>query len=212
MERSRAPPARRFGAVGRVGAKGGAGRTIRVCGNASSVSSRSIGERVEVRRHAEPAGVRYARTVVARVPRSRGRGRHRINDQQVLDGRVREPGAFAAHRYRGDLFPATTFRTAADALRSRASARADREYLRLLGHAARDGEASVDAALRATLASDGIPPAGAVPDRVRALPITPTVPVVAVGPVGPSAYDRPPSATGGTTPVEDQRGRGGGGT
>ena len=209
VESLRALPARRFEAVGRVGAKVDAGRTIRVCGNVYSASSRPIGERVEVRLHAEHVEVWYAQKVVERMPRLRGRGQHRIAYRHAIDWPVRKPGAFAAYRYRDDLFPTTTFRTAYDVLRSRVSVRADREYLRLLFHAARDGEASVDAALRAVLAGDGIPMADAVSDRMRALSITPTVPVVAVGPVDLSAYDQLLSATEGTTHVEDQRERDG---
>ena len=74
VELMRALPARRFEAVGRVGAKVDAGSTIRVCGNVYSVSSRLIGERVEVRLHAEHVEVWYAQKVVERMPRLRGRG------------------------------------------------------------------------------------------------------------------------------------------
>src|SRR5215210_890343 len=66
MEHLRALPARRFEAVGRVGATVDAGSTIRVCGNVYSVSSRLIGERVEVRLHAEQVEVWYAQKLVER--------------------------------------------------------------------------------------------------------------------------------------------------
>ena len=82
-----------------------------------SVSSRLIGERVEVRLYAEQVEVWYAQKVVDRMPRLRGRGQHRINYRHVIDWLVRKPGAFAAYRYRDDLFPTTTFRIAYDVLR-----------------------------------------------------------------------------------------------
>jgi hypothetical protein len=209
MEHLRALPAGRFEAAGRVEAKVDAGSTIHVKGNTYSVSSRLIGERVEVRLCAEHVEVWYAQKVVERLPRLRGRGGHRINYRHVIDWLVRKPGAFAAYRYRDDLFPTTTFRIAYDVLRAHAPARADREYLRLLQSAARDSEVSLEAALRVVLDGDGTPTADAVSDRMRALSITPTVPVVAVGPVDLSVYDQLLSATEGTTHVEDQRERDG---
>jgi hypothetical protein len=45
---------------------------------------------------------------------------------------VRKPGAFAAYRYRDDLFPTTTFRLAYDREVSGGVERADRNYVRLL--------------------------------------------------------------------------------
>ena len=157
MEHLRALPARRVEAAGRVVVTVDAGSTIHVKGNTYSVSSRLIGERVEVRLHAEHVEVWYAQKVVERMPRLRGRGQHRINYRHVIDWLVRKPGAFAAYRYRDDLFPTTTFRIAYDVLRSHVPARADREYLRLLQSAARDSEVSLEAAIRAVLDGDGTP-------------------------------------------------------
>src|SRR5215207_4963667 len=183
MKHLRALPPPRTAAAGRVVVTVDAGSTIHVKGNTYSASSRLIGERVEVRLHAEEVEVWYAQKVVERVPRLRGRGQHRINYRHVIDWLVRKPGAFAAYRYRDDLFPTTTFRVAYDVLRSRVPGRADREYLRLLQSAARDGEVSLGAALRAVLDGDGTPTADEVSDRMRALSVAQTVPVVAVGPV-----------------------------
>ncbi|OWK41247.1 hypothetical protein [Fimbriiglobus ruber] len=131
------------------------------------MSRRLIGERVEVRRRAEHVEVWYAPPLVARMPRLRGRGRHRIAYRHVIDWVVRKPGAFAADRDRDDLFPATTFRIAYDVLRSRHPPRADREDLRVLERAAPDGEAAVEAAIRTLLAADGTPTASTVGDRLR---------------------------------------------
>lgn len=44
------------------------------------------------------------------MPRLSGRGQHRIHYQHVIWSLVRKPGAFAAYRYRDDLFPTLTFR------------------------------------------------------------------------------------------------------
>lgn len=209
VEHLRALPARRFEAAGRVVATVDAGSTIHVKGNTYSVSSRLIGERVEVRLHAEHVEVWYAQKVVERMPRLRGRGQHRIAYRHVIDWLVRKPGAFAGYRYREELFPTTTFRIAYDVLRSHVPARADREYLRLLQSAASDSEVSLEAAIRVVLAGDGVPTAYAVSERMRALSTTPTVPVVAVGPVDLRVYDQLLRATEGTTRVEDQRDRDG---
>ena len=52
--------------------------TIRVRKNTYSVASRLIREQVEVRVWADHLKVRYASQVVARMPRLRGQGKHRI--------------------------------------------------------------------------------------------------------------------------------------
>ena len=73
----------------------------------------------------------------------------------MIDSLVRKPGAFAHYRYREDLFPTSRFRMAYDRLCDGPGERAGaKEYLRILRHAARDGEAAVDDALRVLLARD----------------------------------------------------------
>ena len=54
----------------------------------------------------------------------------------VLTFVVRKPGAFAAYRYREDLFPSLVFRRAFDALRASRGDRADVEYVRIIHLAA----------------------------------------------------------------------------
>ena len=76
------------------------GSMIHVDGNAYSVASRLIGERVEVRLYAEQVEVWYAQKQVEQLPRLRGRGKHRIDYRHVIDWLVRKPGAFADYRYR----------------------------------------------------------------------------------------------------------------
>src|SRR4051794_4698258 len=58
-----------------------AGSIIRVEGNIYSVASRLIGEKVEVRVHAEHVEVWYAQKLRERMPRLRGRGKHALPHQ-----------------------------------------------------------------------------------------------------------------------------------
>jgi len=74
---------------------------------------------------------------VERMPRLCGESGHRIDYRHVIWSLVRKPGAFAAYRYREDLFPSLVFRRAYDALRERRGDRADVEYVRVLHLAAR---------------------------------------------------------------------------
>ena len=53
------------------------------------------GEWVEARLHADHIEVWYAQRLVERLPRLRGRGKHRIAYRHVIDWLVRKPGAFA---------------------------------------------------------------------------------------------------------------------
>jgi hypothetical protein len=147
-------PGRRRESYKRVRAKVGIGSLIHVDRNTYSVNSRLVGERVDVRVYAEHLEVWYAQQVVERLPRLRGRNKHRINYRHVIDWLVRKPGAFENYRYREDLFPTSRFRMAYDALRESQPERANKEYLQILYLAARQSESAVDEALRALLAGD----------------------------------------------------------
>ncbi len=81
------------------------------------------------------------------MPRLIGKHQHRIDYHHVIRSLVRKPGAFAAYRYRDELFPTTTFRQAYDRLVSGGVERADREYVRILHLAATTSEAEVETAL-----------------------------------------------------------------
>lgn len=132
------------------------GSLIRVQRNVYSVHSRLIGEEVTVRVYAEHLQVWYGQRIVERLPRLRGRQKHRVNYRHVIDWLVRKPGAFENYRYREDLFPTSRFRMAYDVLRdAHASQVASREYLRILELAARENEAAVDDALRVLLNREG---------------------------------------------------------
>ena len=69
--------------------------------------------------------VRDASQVVARMPRLRGQGKHRIEYRHVIHSLVRKPGAFARYRWRADLFPGVLFRVAYDELREDCPGTAD---------------------------------------------------------------------------------------
>ena len=125
----------------------GQGSTIQVKKNIYSVPSRLRGEWVDVRLGAEEIEVWHAGSLVQKMERLRGQSKHRIDYRHVIDSLVRKPGAFARYVYREDLYPTVTFRRAYDALQEQQPGRADREYLRLLHLAAREGESGVDAAL-----------------------------------------------------------------
>jgi hypothetical protein len=79
---------------------------------------------------------------------------------------VRKPGAFAAYRYREELFPTTTFRLAYDQLGKGESMRADRNYVRILHLAASTSESEVETALTLLLEAGKLPTFDAVRDLV----------------------------------------------
>jgi hypothetical protein len=165
--------------------------TVHVLGNTYSVPSRLVGTTLTVRVRAE-AWEGYVGTALAlTVPRLPGRGGHAIDYRHVVWSLVRKPGAFAAYRYRDELFPSLAFRRAYDRLREAHPARpdrADREYVRLLSLAASTTEADVEAAL-ALLLESGAPPAfDAVRDLVR--PPQPPVPALPPPVLDLAAYDR----------------------
>src|SRR5260370_1616149 len=94
----------------------------------------------------------YAGSLVQKMERLRGQSKHRIDYRHVIDWLVRKPGAFARYVYREDLYPSVTYRRAYDALVAQQHARVDREYVRLLYLASKEGESRVEAALAQELA------------------------------------------------------------
>ncbi len=109
-------PARRLEMRRRVKVRVDSGSTIHVGGNTSSVSSRLIGEWVEVQIGAESLEVWHGARRVDHLPRLRGRGKHWIECRHVIDCLVCKPGAFEADRYRDARFPTSRFRMAYDLL------------------------------------------------------------------------------------------------
>lgn len=168
--------------------------TIRAADNTYSVSSRLIGEVVDLRLYAETIEVWHGERLVARMERQRGRGNVAIDYRHVIWSLVRKPGAFARYRYREALFPTLTFRRAYDALSERLGSAADVEYVRILHLAASTSESAVERALDALLGRDELRDYAQV--RAAAAPEPIEVPSTAIDPPDLRAYDAI-TATGG---------------
>jgi len=182
-------PAQRLDACKRVRVRVDRGSTIHVGGNTYSVASRLIGEWVEVRVHADHLDVWYAQKQVERLPRLRGRGKHRIEYRHVIDWLVRKPGAFADYCYRDDLFPSSRFRLAYDRLRAQQPERAAKEYLQILHLAAKESESGVEAVLERLSAGDGRLSAALVLEELRKHDKPLSVTAVTVAAVDLRQYD-----------------------
>jgi len=141
--------------------------TIHLKGNVYSVPSRLIDTRVLVRVRAETLEGYVGSALAFTLPRLVGKQQHRIDYHHVIWGLVRKPGAFAAYRYRDDLFPTTTFRLAYDRLLVARQERGNHEYVRILHLAATTGEADVETALLLLLETNTIPTFDAVRDLVH---------------------------------------------
>jgi hypothetical protein len=102
---------------------------------------------------------------------------------------VKKPGAFAAYRYREELFPTTIFRLAYDRLTSLLPRRADREYVRLLHLAAGHSECEVETALSILLEAKSPPTVEAVRDLLGLSRSGPT-PDLAAPTLDLTPYDR----------------------
>ena len=145
--RLRPLPNRRLETLERERVRVSQGATIQVKKNTYSVPARLKGEWVETRIGSERIEVWYAGAWVQTMERLRGQAKHRIDYRHVIDWLVRKPGAFARYVYREDLYPTVTYRRCYDALQLQQAGRADREYVRLLYLASREGESRVEAAL-----------------------------------------------------------------
>jgi transposase len=161
--------------------------TIRAATNTYSVSSRLIGEEIELRLYAETIEVWHGQRLVATMERQRGRGNVAIDYRHVIWSLVRKPGAFARYRYREALFPTLTFRRAYDALRERLGSRADVEYVRILHLAASTSQAAVETTLEELLAGGELHDYAQV--RAASVPEPVQVPACALEPPDLSAYD-----------------------
>lgn len=161
--------------------------TIQVAGRSYSVPSRLIGHWVEARVYADAIEVCQGDKTLERLPRLRGPDMHRIDYRHVIWSLVRKPGAFAAYRFREDLFPSLVFRRAYDALRARRGDRADVEYVRILHLAASTHEATVERALAQVLARDEAFDYATV--KALAKPEEPPVPELHIGAPDLTHYD-----------------------
>ncbi len=163
--------------------------TITVATNRYSVPSRLIGATVLVRIRSERVEGYLGATRVFEIPRLIGKHQHRIAYHHIIHALVRKPGAFAAYRYRDDLFPTTTFRQAYDRLVSGGVERADREYVRILHLAATTSEAEVETALQIVLEASKVPSFLTVRDLVHIPPVHP-VPALSTPELNLVPYDQ----------------------
>lgn len=161
--------------------------TVNVNGHIDSVPSRLIGHVVDLRLHADFVEVRVGEKTVERMPRLRGEAGHRIDYRHVVWSLARKPGAFAAYRFREDLFPTLMFRRAYDALRDARGDRADIEYVRILHLAASTSESCVEKALTKLLGVGDPLDYAAV--QALAQPVEPTIPTVSIGTPDIASYD-----------------------
>lgn len=161
--------------------------TIRAADNTYSVSSRLIGEQVDLRLYAETIEVWHGQRLVASMERQRGRGNVAIDYRHVIWSLVRKPGAFARYRYRDALFPTLTFRRAYDALEERFGSRADVEYVRILHLAASTSETAVEVALEELLGRGELRDYAQV--REAAAPEPVEIPSSTIEPPDLTAYD-----------------------
>lgn len=168
--------------------------TIRAAENTYSVSSRLIGEEVDLRLYAEWVEVWHGPMLMATMERQRGRGNVAIDYRHVIWSLVRKPGAFARYRYREALFPTLTFRRAYDALVERLGSGADLEYVRILHLAASTSQSAVEAALDEFLSRDELREYAQV--RAAAAPEPVEVPACAIEPPDLGAYDAITAAGG----------------
>jgi hypothetical protein len=163
--------------------------TVHLGGRTYSVPSRLIGHLIEARVFADVVTVHLpgVEKPLETMPRLRGETHHRIDYRHVIWSLVRKPGAFAAYRYREDLFPSLVFRRAFDALRAARGDRADVEYVRILHLAASTTEHAVEAALATLL--EKMTPFDYVAVKAIAQPEQPAIPDVHIGSPDLASYD-----------------------
>jgi hypothetical protein len=162
---------------------------MQVLGNGYSVPSRLIGTTLTVRVRAETLEAYVGTALAVTLPRLAGKGQVRIDYRHIVWSLVRKPGAFAAYRYREELFPTLTFRRAYDRLVEARRERADREYVRILHLAASTTEADVETALSLLFEAGAVPTFDAVRELVRQ-PQPTAVPALTMPAVTYGVYDQ----------------------
>ena len=185
-------PARRMESAKRERVKVDSGSLIHVERNAYSVNSRLIGAQVEARLYLDHVEVWYGQRKVEDLPRLRGRGKHRIDYRHIIEWLVRKPGAFENYRYQQDLFPASRFRMAYDAVKDTTPNRSSKEYLNILNLAAEAGEVAVDEALRELLEGNAetVITVELIGEVLAQLDTIPPVTMVNVAPVDLASFDQ----------------------
>jgi len=141
-------PASRLESRKRVDVRVRRSSTVRILHNTYSVHSRLRGEQIKALVYTEHIDIWYAQKKVDTLPRLRGEYKYDINYRHIIEGLVRKPGAFKNYRYREELFPNTYFRIAYDSLKAQRPSTADKEYLKILYLAFKEGESKVVSAIR----------------------------------------------------------------
>lgn len=128
---------------------------IRIQKRSYSLHSRLIGEMVRVQLHSDHLKVFLGNKQVETLPRLVGKSMHRISYIHVIDSLMRKPGAFENYQYREDMFPTSTFKLAFEALRAKKEKQlANKEYLKILNLAAKQGEEKVSMAILCALSEN----------------------------------------------------------
>jgi hypothetical protein len=141
-------PDGRLESVHKISVKVTRGSTIRLHNNIYSVDSRLIGEHVILHLYPEHIEVFYAQKKLESIPRLKGDKKHHIQYRHIIDWLIRKPHAFANYKFKSDLFPSSNFRIYYDYLKKRHNEhKADKEYLKILFLAAKQGETDVGNAL-----------------------------------------------------------------
>jgi hypothetical protein len=97
------------------------------------------------------------------MPRQCGDRGASIDFRHVIGWLVRKPGAFAQYKWREQMFPSWTFRSAYDSLTRNEPLKADLHYLEVLEVAAMEGVSAVETALEDLMAQPrGVISAGEV--------------------------------------------------
>jgi len=151
--------------------------TVSMGGVIYSVPSRFIGQRLKGLVANNRVRIYYGRHLVMECSKQDG-ARHCINYRHLIFHLMRKPGAFRNYQYREELFPRIVFRRAYDALLAVDDERADKEYLRILNHAALEGEDLVATALQALLETDVVPRSERVYDLCKTQRSVPHVEVL----------------------------------
>lgn len=141
--------------------------TIQVLSNTYSVPSRLIGTTLTVRVHSQTLEAYVGSSHTLSLPRLLGQHQQLINYHHLIWSLVRKPGAFAAYRYRDELFPGLLFRQAYDRLQAAVPSRCDAHYLKILHLAATSSESEVETALNLLLETGQSPTFELVRDLVQ---------------------------------------------
>jgi hypothetical protein len=147
--------------------KVGKSSTLNIQHNTYSVHSRLIGEKIQARIYADHIEIWYAQKMVDHIPRQRGTSKHRIDYRHIIDWLVRKPGAFENYRYKEDLYPSSWFRIAYDWLRSNMALQANKQYVKILYYAAKEGQMVTESAIRHLLEHDKEPTALNIKDQIE---------------------------------------------